>query len=111
MGGLFLALALAAPFSSILAIVILAYAAGLLFRNKAMNSSLEITLSVAFIFAGLAFSSLYSWHPFSFGGGVSGELVRGEIIRSLIDLFSLVVPALLLLIGTLRLSTTQGSDS
>ena len=111
LAGLFLALALAAPFSSILAIVILAYAAGLLFRNKAMNSSLEITLSVAFIFAGLAFSSLYSWHPFSFGGGVSGELVRGEIIRSLIDLFSLVVPALLLLIGTLRLSTTQGSDS
>jgi hypothetical protein len=46
---------------------------------------------------------LGGWHLLPLGKSAEGILVRGEIIRSLCDILSLVVPAVALLIGVLRL--------
>jgi hypothetical protein len=102
-------LALAAPFSHVAGLVLIAYAAALLLLKirpiaSGAGTTAEVSLSVALILAGAGFSSWASWHSISLGGGVSGTLVRGEIIRSTIDILSLVIPALLLLIGVMRVS-------
>ncbi len=115
LGVTLLLLALAAPLSHIAALVLLAYAAALLLVGLSRHAPeagfvLEARLSVGIIVAGALFTSWAFWHPLQWGGGVSGELVRGEIIHSAIDILSLVVPAILLLIVTFRLLNRSGSS-
>ena len=93
-----LIMALTAPWSVFAAIILLGYAATLLLRNSFLF--VEILLALLCILVGLIVSFI---HP-SLGGGASGALVRGEILRMVLDTLSLVVPALLLLTGILRLS-------
>ena len=97
-----LAMALIAPFSTALVIPFLAYAGFFLLRHGSLRL-ITVTALICMLFG----TAMLLFHPSSLGGGPSGELVRGEILRSLIDIFSLVIPALLLLTGALRLSKTS----
>lgn len=99
LGLILLLMALVAPFSSRAAFIIfiLSWAMG----QKKLSITLETNLLCGSILIGIGILNL---HPSSLGGGPSGELVRGEILRALIDILSLVVPALLLLTGAMRLS-------
>lgn len=94
-----LAMALIAPFSTALVIPFLAYAGFFLLRNGSLRLNTATAL-ICMLFG----TAMLLFHPSSLGGGPSGELVRGEILRALIDILSLVIPALLLLTGALRLS-------
>jgi uncharacterized membrane protein len=99
LGLILLFMALVAPFSSRAALItfILSWA----IVQKRLSIHLETKLLWGSILIGIGVLNL---HPSSLGGGPSGELARGEILRSLIDILSLVIPALLLLIGVLRIS-------
>ena len=99
LGLILLLMALGAPFSSRVALItfILSWA----IVQKKLSKQLETNLLWGSILIGIAILNL---HPASLGGGPSSELVRGEILRAVIDILSLVVPSLLLLIGALRLS-------
>jgi hypothetical protein len=101
LGVLLLLVALAFPFFTFIAFFPLIYAAFLLKNNPL---GLVARLAPIIVLICLLFSEAQAHYHFSLGGGTSGELVRGEILRSVVDLFSLVIPALLLLIGVLRLS-------
>jgi len=99
-----LALGGVAPFSVVAAVIVLCFIGSLLIPRVAHTPSLKITLTLAFgsIAGGLLLSIFASRLPL--GSEASTLLAHGEILRTVIDLFSLVVPALLLLIGTLRVS-------
>lgn len=106
----FLFMALLAPISSVLAIILLLLV-GILRQRMSLASRGAILAEVC-VFIGLAVSVFHeTFHSISLGGGPSGELVRGEILRSGIDILSLVAPALLLLIRVLRVSNDQKSTS
>lgn len=116
LGIVLLLLALLAAFSRIAEVVLFGYAGVLLLMSfpratQGKGMTREIKLAVMVLFLSVFFTCVTAWHHFSLGGGVSGELVRGEILRSVIDLFSLVVPALLLLIGVLRLSKADQKNT
>lgn len=119
-----LALALAAPLSLFLALLISLFAIKwILYKEISLHhffskngfSQLKaksplfgkFALGLAFIFLGMVANFLGSHHLFFFGNGVNAELVRGEIIRSLIDVFSLILPSIILLIGVLKTSNDQ----
>jgi hypothetical protein len=96
-------LALTMPFSMTAGIITLSLV-GLLSHVR-IAQMLSSNLAFASITLGLLVSLIGS--HYSFGSGASGELIRGEIIRSIIDIFSFVIPASLLLIGVLRLSSQE----
>ena len=96
-----LIIALTAPFAIFLVIPLLGYAATFLLRKSSLF--LEILFALLGILIGLIVALI---HP-SLGGGASGELVHGEILRTLIDILSLVIPSWLLLSGVLRLSNVE----
>lgn len=96
-----LVMALTAPFSVFAVIILLGYAATLLLKKSLLFP--EILFALLSILGGLIFAFV---HP-SLGGGASGELVRGEILRTLLDILSLVIPSWLILIGVLRLSKSK----
>jgi hypothetical protein len=102
LGVILLLMALIAPFSihPNLPLLMIAWVV----IHKRISMTPETPLLWGSILVGI---SLVRFHPSSLGGGPSSELVRGEILRTVIDLFSLVIPALLLLIGVLRLSKTS----
>lgn len=104
-GLLVLLVALLAPFSTTGALVLLVIAFALLHKN--FSFTLETRLAFGVVLIGLVLFDVLAWHPFSLGGGAGGELVRGEVLRSLLDILSLVLPAILLLIGVLRLSNQE----
>ena len=93
-----------APFSVVAAGIVLCFTGSLLLPRVAHTPSLKITFTLALgsIAGGLLLSIFASRLPL--GSEASALLAHGEILRTVIDLFSLVVPALLLLIGVLRLS-------
>jgi len=97
-----LMVALAAPFSTTLAFFPLLYACVVLLRNNSLGLVSRLAITTVF-FCFVITEALAQFH-FSLGEGLGRELSRGEILRALLDLFSLVVPTLLLLIGVLRLS-------
>lgn len=96
-----LALMVTAPLSSTWAIITFLFTGITLIRNGPMTLITSLVLIVIII--GRCLISLH----FSFGGGPSGELVRGEILRAGLDILSLTIPALLLLIGVIRISKTK----
>jgi hypothetical protein len=112
-----LLLALAAPLSTIAALALLVYA-GLLLLVKIPSlgsggrSGIVGTTRFAFgsVILGVLVTALGYLHLLPnllTGNAANGILVYGAILRSLIDLFSLVIPGVLLLIGVLRLSKSQ----
>jgi len=109
MAGFFL-LAIVTPFSTILEIMLLAGVAYLLgFRIAASNPAKHhIRAALASIAFGILLPFLSLLLPL--GGGADALLVRGEIMRSASDLLSLVLPAVILLMATLRLSA-RGQQS
>ena len=104
-GIFFLLVGLVALFSTSGAFVLLVVPMILL--NKSISFGLESKLALAAVFFGLILSDVLAWHPLPLGGGASGELERGELLRSVLDIFSLVIPGVLLLIGVLRLSNQE----
>ncbi len=108
-GLLLLLVALVAPFSSSAAFILLVIAIILLHRS--ISFTLETRIALGAVMIGLSLSNLLGWHPVSLGGGVSGELVRGEILRTLIDILSLVIPSWLLLSGIWRVSNEEKASS
>ncbi len=108
-GLLLLLVALVAPFSSSAAFILLVIAIILLHRS--ISFTLETRIALGAVIIGFSISNLLAWHPVSLGGGVSGELVRGEILRTLIDILSLVIPSWLLLSGILRVSNKEKESS
>ncbi|MEI7962446.1 MAG: hypothetical protein WCI42_01290 [Verrucomicrobiota bacterium] len=99
-----LLLAIVTPFSGVLGFLLFVAVAFLLgYRITRSNPARKYILTaLASTALGILLpATLGSLH--SLGGGSSGDLIRGEILRSLIDILSLVVPAVILLIGALRL--------
>lgn len=97
-----LLLAIVTPFSGVLGCLLCVAVAFLLgYRITHSNPVRKYILTaLASMALGILLPpTLGSLH--SLGGGASGDLVRGEILRSLIDILSLVVPAVVLLIGAL----------
>jgi hypothetical protein len=98
-----LLLAVATPFSKILEILllgVLAYVLG--FRMARSNPAQHhVRAALASMALGILLPFLAPLLPSD--GGVSAGLVRGEIVRSVSDLLSLVFPGVILLAGTLQL--------
>ena len=105
-----LVLALVMPFSSFAGAGLFCLIGILLGARGARLPSGKIisTLVLASIGFGILLNAFCT--RISLGGGASGELVRGELLRSILELFSLVIPGVLLLIGVLGLSK-QESES
>lgn len=108
---LFLGLAIIAPFSSLLAIILLiAVSVAVMgvwpFRLSGNNApmAVETRIATGCVLLSTALTFLGSWNLLPLGESPNGILVRGEIIHSLCDLLSLVVPPAILLIGVLKLS-------
>lgn len=108
---LFAGLAIIAPFSSLLAIILLMAVSGAIagmrpFRISEHNApmALETRIAVGCVLLSTAITFLGSWNLLPLGKSANGILVRGEIILSLCDLLSLAVPSVILLIGVLKLS-------
>lgn len=106
-----LLLAVVAPFSSFLTLLILGWIIWFLCLGVGKGETLPFTLEcrLASGSIGLAFliTLLGGWHLLPLGKSADGTLVRGEIIRSLCDLLSFVVPPLILLAGVLRISSRE----
>ena len=105
-----LLLALIAPFSSLLALVLLGWVLWFLCSGApsvAQGSSVflwrECLIASGSIALPFLITLLGGWHLLPLGKSAEGILVRGEIIRSLCDILSLVVPAVILLTAVLRL--------
>lgn len=105
-----LLLALVAPFSSLLALALLGWVLWFLCSGApsiAKGSSVflrrECLLASASIALPFLITLLGGWHLLPLGKSAEGILVRGEIIRSLCDILSMVVPAVVLLTAVLRL--------
>lgn len=108
---LFAGLAIIAPFSSLLAIILLMAVSGAIagmrpFRISEHNApmALETRIAAGCVLLSTAITFLGSWNLLPLGKSANGILVRGEIILSLCDLLSLAVPSVILLIGVLKLS-------
>ena len=108
---LFAGLAIIAPFSSLLAIILLMAVSGAIagvrpFRISEHNApmALETRIAAGCVLLSTAITFLGSWNLLPLGKSANGILVRGEIIHSLCDLLSLAVPSVILLIGVLKLS-------
>ena len=107
-----LALAIFAPFSSTAALALVIYIGWLLCVHlpkqiKGIKLLMATRLAVGCIAPGVFLVFLGAFHLLPMGGIANGVLVRGEIIRGLIDLFSLVIPAVIFLIGALKLSDQE----
>jgi hypothetical protein len=105
-----LLLALVAPFSNLLALALLGWVLWFLCSGApsiAKGSSVflrrECLLASASIALPFLITLLGGWHLLPLGKSAEGILVCGEIIRSLCDILSLVVPAVILLTAVLRL--------
>jgi hypothetical protein len=101
------AMAVVTPFSSAAGGALFCFLGVLLVIQVASATAgkSSLYLALASVASGMLLNAAGS--HYSFGGGPEGELVRGEIVRSIIDLFSLVIPASLLLIGVPRLSQQE----
>jgi hypothetical protein len=110
-----LLLGLLAPLSHLLALVLLGLGLWrLCFHSPAASKDhplpidRESRLAAGSILFAFLITLLGGWHLLPLGKSAGGILVRGEIIRSLCEILSLVVPSLLLLKGVLNPSTAQG---
>ena len=109
-----LGLALLAPFSSLIALALTLTAGGILCgllpaRRTRENSPLRTATRVAcgLILFSLVISVAGSWRLLPLGKSADAILVRGEIIVGISNIFSLVIPALVLLVGVLKLEEGQ----
>ncbi len=101
------ALGIAAPFSLITAGVLFCLIGFLLSKQVAHTLSIKTPLFLALasiLVGGILLNILGS--KLLLGKEASALLTQGEILRTVTDIFSLVIPGVLLLIGTLRLSST-----
>lgn len=106
-----LLLAVVAPFSSLLALFILGWMIWFLCMNVGKGRPLPFARECRLACGSIALASLITilggWHLLPLGKSAEGILVRGEIIRSLCDLLSFVVPSVILLAGVLRISSRE----
>lgn len=117
LGAMAVALAVLSPLSSLLSLVLLGGMIWLLCvkiagdeassKNHPTPFLRESRLAAGSISLAFFITLLGGWHLLPLGTSADGILVRGEIIRSLCDLLSLVVPPLLLLAGMLRMSSRE----
>jgi hypothetical protein len=99
-----LGLALLAPFSSIIGLLLLGYALYLLCFGTS-RTSVATKVVAASILLGTMITVLGSFHLLpllTMGKSTDALLVHGEIIRSLCDILSLVIPSIILLTDVLR---------
>lgn len=105
-----LLLAVGTPFSRMLGLILFVVASFYLALRISRSSPWRIFIVSALVCMAVgilvpAIGSLYS-PP----GDAGRVLVRGEILRALIDLLSLMVPGVILLIGALRLPEQESAD-
>ena len=115
LSGAALALAIVAPFSSTAALALVIYIGWILCVHlpkqiRGTHLIMATRFSVGCIALGLLLMFLGGFHLLPSGGMASGVLMRGELLRSLIDLLSLVVPAATLLIGVLTLPEEEAAE-
>lgn len=113
-----LLLALLAPFSSLLALALLGWVLwSLCFKAPSVATGSSVSLRRECLIASgsialpFLITLLGGWHLLPLGKSAEGILVRGEIIRSLCDILSLVVPAVILLTAVLRLAADVSEKS
>ena len=100
-----LALALATPFSNVVWVVLYGWIYWQIGSCLSGSASSKLCIHAALISIAFGFflNTLGSHHLFSFGGGASGELVRAEVILSLVDVVSFVITSVFFLLNILRL--------
>ena len=113
-----LLLALLAPFSSLLALAVLGWILWFLcfkplssLHDSSVPLRLECLIASGSIALPFLVTLLGGWHLLPLGKSAEGILVRGEIIRSLCDILSLAVPAVVLLTAVLRLAADVSEKS
>lgn len=100
-----LLLLLTAPFSRILGLIFLVLAAFFVAYRIAANNPMRTPTRAALASLGVGiFLQPVLGSLLPRGGSLAGELVRGEILHSVVDLFSLVLPAVILVTGILNFS-------
>lgn len=118
LGAVAAALGIFSPLSSLLSLALLGVMVWLLCwkipsssTNKPLPLLRESRLAAGSISLAFFITLLGSWHLLPLGRSVEGILVRGELIRSLCDLLSLVIPAIILLAGILRYREDQAEPA
>ena len=98
-------LALIAPASSLLALLFLGILGWFIWIPWPENSfAWHLRAAHACVVVPFLVILLGSWHCLPLGKQVENILIHGEIIHSLCDLLAFVAPAMILLIGVLRIS-------
>lgn len=106
-------LALATPFSNIVWFILYCWICWQirLGLSGCRSSKICILAALTSVAIGFLLNTLGALHLFAFGGVASMELVQGEISRSIIDIISLVSPALFLLLNILAFPRQQPVDA
>lgn len=118
LGAAAVSLGIFSPLSSLLSLVFLAVMIWLLcWKIPASSTNLpvpllrESRLAAASISLAFLITLLGGWHLLPLGSSAESILVRGELIRSLCEILSLVIPALILLTGVLGSTAQQAAPT
>ena len=118
LGAAALALGVFSPLSSLLSFVLLGVTIWILCwkipaaaTDRPLPLLFESRLAAGSISLAFFISLLGSWHLLPLGKSAESILVRGELFRSLCEILSLVVPAIMLLAGILRYREDQSTPT